>query len=146
LIDALRQDDKLAGKEVKTVLIVEDEPAVLEMVAKTFLHKGFQVLQAANGRDGLELALNYHPDVVILDLIMPDFDGKQLVEELRRHPQTKNIPILVHTGTVLSEEERQRLAIHVQSITCKTETEQLLANVERLEFMEDEPLETGAPA
>jgi CheY-like chemotaxis protein len=84
--------------------------------------------------------------VVILDLIMPDFDGKQLVEELRRHPQTKNIPILVHTGTVLSEEERQRLAIHVQSITCKTETEQLLANVERLEFMEDEPLETGAPA
>lgn len=146
LIDALRHDDKLAGKEVKTVLIVEDEPAVLEMVAKTFLHKGFQVLQAANGRDGLELALNYHPDVVILDLIMPDFDGKQLVEELRRHPQTKNIPILVHTGTVLSEEERQRLAIHVQSITCKTETEQLLANVERLEFMEDEPLETGAPA
>ena len=59
------------------------------------------------------------------------------------HPRTKSIPILINTGTVLNEEERQRLAGHVQSITSKTERESLLSELERLGALSDEPLESA---
>ena len=136
LIDAVRQTNKSTGKEVKTVLIIEDEVALLEMLAKTLVSKGFHVLQAANGRRGLELATASRPDVIILDLTMPECDGIQVVERLRAGPQTRAIPILIHTGSALNEAERQRLAMHVQSITFKTQPEDLFANLERLDDLE----------
>jgi hypothetical protein len=103
----------LLGKEVRTVLIIEDEPALLELLAKTLVSKGFQVLPAATGRRGIEFAIGTHPDVIILD--------------------TKRIPILLHTGTALNEQERQHLASHVQSVTSKAEPQSLFANLERLQ-------------
>jgi CheY-like chemotaxis protein len=75
---------------------------------------------------------------------MPEFSGTQIVEQLRANPRTKNIPILINTGTVLNEEERQRLAGHVQSITSKTERENLLTELERLGALSDETAATGA--
>lgn len=71
------------------------------------------------------------------------FSGTQIVEQLRAHPRTKNIPILINTGTVLNEEERQRLAGHVQSITSKTERENLLTELERLGALSDETVAAG---
>ena len=133
LIDAVRRSGASSGKEVKTVLIIEDEPALLELLTKTLLFKGFQVLPAPNGLTGIELATASHPDVIILDLTMPDCSGIQVVENLRARPETKRIPILIHTGTVLSEPERQHLAAHVQSITSKTEPQSLLAKLEHLD-------------
>ncbi|MEO6034148.1 MAG: response regulator, partial [Verrucomicrobiota bacterium] len=85
-----------------------------------------------HGKRGIEFAKTHLPDVIILDLVMPDCNGTEVVESLRADPRTKNIPILIHTGTVLDEDERQHLATQVQSITFKTETDILFANVERL--------------
>jgi PAS domain S-box-containing protein len=133
LIDALRRTSPSSGKEVKTVLIIDDEPALLELLAKTLLCKGFQVLPAGTGRSGIEFAVGSHPDVIILDLTMPDCSGIQVVESLRARPDTKSIPILIHTGTALSEPERQRLAAQVQSITSKAEPQSLLAKLEHLD-------------
>jgi CheY-like chemotaxis protein len=101
-------------------------------------------LRTPDGRIGVEFATKYLPDVIILDFNMPRFSGTQIVEQLRAHPRTKNIPILINTGTVLNEEERQRLAGHVQSITSKTENEHLLSELERLGAMSDEAAGTGA--
>ena len=126
LVDAIRQSGKTTGKELKTILIIDDEPAILELLTKTLLQKGFRVLRTSDGRTGVEFATKYLPEVIILDFSMPEFSGTQIVEQLRAHPRTKNIPILINTGTVLNEEERQRLAGHVQSITSKTERESLL--------------------
>jgi PAS domain S-box-containing protein len=146
LVDAIRHSDKTIGKELKTVLIIDDEPAILELLTKTLLAKGFRVLRTSEGRTGLEFATNYLPDVIILDLTMPKFSGIQIVEELRAHPRTKNIPILINTGTVPNEEERQRLAGHVQSISFKTERESLLNDLERLSAVSDEMDGIGANA
>jgi CheY-like chemotaxis protein len=143
LADAIRQSDKTIGKELKTILIIDDEPAILELLTKTLLQKGFRVLRASEGRTGAEFATNYLPEAIILDFSMPEFSGIQIVELLRAHPRTKNIPILINTGTVLNEEERQRLAGHVQSITSKTERENLLSELERLGALSDEPVATG---
>jgi PAS domain S-box-containing protein len=144
LVDAIRQSDKTTGKELKTILIIDDEPALLELLAKTLLREGFRVLRASNGRAGVEFATRYHPDVIILDFAMPEFDGAKVVEQLRAHPRTKDIPILIQTGTVLNEEERQRLAGHVQAITSKTERGSLLAELERLDSTNGEAVITGA--
>jgi len=142
LVDAIRQSDKTIGKELKTILVVDDEPAILELLTKTLLQKGFRVLRAADGRTGVEFATKYLPEVIILDFNMPKLSGTQIVEQLRAHPRTKNIPILINTGTVLNEEERQRLAGHVQSITSKTERENLISELERLGALSDEAVET----
>jgi len=143
LADAIRQSEKTIGKELKTVLIIDDEPSILELLTKTLLRKGFRVLQTSDSRTGVEFATNYLPEVIILDFSMPEFSGTQIVEQLRAHPRTKNIPILINTGTVLNEEERQRLAGHVQSITSKTERESLLTELERLGALSDETAATG---
>lgn len=144
LVDAIRQSDKTIGKELKTVLIIDDEPAILELLTKTLLYKGFSVLQTSHGRTGVEFATNYLPEVIILDFNMPEFGGIQVVEQLRAHPRTKNIPILINTGTVLNEDERQQLAGHVQSITSKTERENLLNELERLGALSDAAADPGA--
>jgi DNA-binding response OmpR family regulator len=133
LMDAIRQTRKSIGKEVKTVLLIDDEPALLELLAKTLVYRGFQVLQAPTSAKGLDFAKAYHPDVIILDLTMPECDGVQVVQQLRAHPASKMIPILVHTGTTLNEPDRQRLAAQVYSISSKTDPEGLLADLERLE-------------
>ncbi len=133
LIDALGRTRASSGKEVKTVLIIEDEPALLELLTKTLLFRGFQVLPASSGLSGIQFATDSHPDVIILDLTMPDCSGIQVVENLRARPGTQSIPILIHTGAALSEPERQRLAAHVQSITSKTEPQSLFTKLEHLD-------------
>ncbi|HEX3889209.1 MAG TPA: PAS domain S-box protein [Verrucomicrobiae bacterium] len=143
LADAIRESDKTVGKELKTVLIIDDEPAILELLTTTLLQKGFRILRTSDGRAGVEFATKYLPEVIILDFTMSEFSGTQIVEQLRAHPRTKNIPILINTGTVLNEEERQRLAGHVQSITFKTERENLLSELERLGALSDEAASTG---
>ena len=142
LVDAIRRTDKSTGTEVKTVLIIDDEAALSELLARTLLYKGFQVLQAHTGRAGFELAVERDPEVIILDLSLPECNGAEVVEWLRAHPKTKKIPILIHTGNVLNEEERQHLAGDVQAITSKTDRGSLLAELDRLESMPAEALET----
>ncbi len=144
LVDAIRGSDTTTGKELKTVLIIDDEPVLLELLTKTLLQAGFRVLRASHGRSGVEFATSYLPDVIILDFSMPDLNGIQVVEQLRAHASTKNIPILINTGIVLNEQERQRLAGHVQAITSKTEQGSLLAELERLDATSPKAVIPGA--
>jgi PAS domain S-box-containing protein len=119
--------------DIKTVLIIDDEPALLDMLDHTLRHKGFNVQTAPGGRRGLELATQCHPDVIILDLNMPECNGMQVVAQLRARADTRSIPILIHTGVVLDEQERLRLVGHVQSITLKTDHLRLFEKLEHLD-------------
>jgi CheY-like chemotaxis protein/anti-sigma regulatory factor (Ser/Thr protein kinase) len=141
LMDAVRGVRRSSGKELKTVLIIDDEPAIVELLGVTLMKKGFCVLSATNGQAGVNLARTHVPDLVILDIAMPDFDGKQVVQELRSQAATKDIPVLIHTATSLGEEERHDLAAQVQSITFKNEQEMLFAELERLENLANQKLE-----
>ncbi len=82
----------------KKVLVVEDNSDLLELLASQLRYARFQVATANNGIDGLKLARSFAPDIVLLDLVLPQLDGFAVCEHLRRDPQTARIPILLLTG------------------------------------------------
>lgn len=79
----------------KTILIVDDEPDVLKVLKKGLTTGGgYDVLTADNGRDALRIAHDRHPDIVILDVLMPDISGGSVGLTLQEDPETKDIPII----------------------------------------------------
>jgi signal transduction histidine kinase/DNA-binding response OmpR family regulator len=101
------------------VLTIDDDPAALELVAGALRPEGFEVVAAASGREGLDLALESPPDLVICDLLMPDMDGYEVVEQLHANEATKDVTILILTGQDLSTTDRQRLNGKVAEIVRK---------------------------
>ena len=82
----------------KTVLIVEDEEAVRELEKFILEQVGYDVMEARDGLEGLTKAEFRRPDLILLDLMMPDVSGGRMFDEMKRHPATAGIPILVVTG------------------------------------------------
>ncbi len=81
-----------------TILLIEDDRDMRELVAGHLEHSGFDVLKAEDGIKGQALALQYSPDLVLLDLMLPNVDGLTLCQRLRRDERTSNIPILMITA------------------------------------------------
>jgi DNA-binding response OmpR family regulator len=82
----------------KTVLIVEDEEAVRELEKFILEQQGYQVMEARDGLEGLAKAEFRKPDLILLDLMMPDVSGGRMFDEMKNHPATAGIPIVVVTG------------------------------------------------
>jgi DNA-binding response OmpR family regulator len=82
----------------KTVLIVEDEEAVRELEKFILEQYGYDVMEARDGLEGLAKAEFRKPDLILLDLMMPDVSGGRMFDEMKRHPTTSGIPIVVVTG------------------------------------------------
>jgi len=95
----------------ETVLIIEDEPSLVEVLSYNLEKEGFEVLTASNGRDGLERARAVLPDLVILDLMLPLIDGLQVCAQLRGDAKTQNIRILMLTAR--SEETDEVVGFNV---------------------------------
>lgn len=82
----------------KTLLLVEDEPDLLEVLRLTFEREGFRLVLAHDGEEALDLAQRMAPDLVILDLMLPKLDGIEVCRRLREHPSFKRTPILMLTA------------------------------------------------
>jgi DNA-binding response OmpR family regulator len=82
----------------KTILIVEDEEAVRELEKFILEQQGYDVVEARDGLEGLAKAEFRKPDLILLDLMMPDVSGGRMFDEMKRHPTTTGIPIIVVTG------------------------------------------------
>jgi DNA-binding response OmpR family regulator len=82
----------------KTILIVEDEEAVRELEKFILEQQGFDVMEARDGLEGLAKAEFRRPDLILLDLMMPDVSGGRMYDEMKEHPTTSGIPIVVVTG------------------------------------------------
>ena len=93
----------------KTILIVEDEEAVREALVDTFTREGFDVLSAKNGKEGLDSALSKHPDLILLDIVMPIMDGITMAKQLRQDEWGKHVPIILLTN--LSDVEHVASAV-----------------------------------
>jgi DNA-binding response OmpR family regulator len=84
--------------EQKKILLVEDDDFLVQMYATKLELENYTVIMATDGAKGLKLALKEKPDLVLLDLNLPIMDGFQVLEELKKNPDTKAIPVLVLTN------------------------------------------------
>ncbi|MBW3543180.1 MAG: response regulator [Planctomycetes bacterium] len=90
-------------------LVVEDDASSRELLRRTLERDGWSVVEASNGRQALECVSNKAPSLILLDLMMPEMDGFEFLDELRHHPQWQKIPVVVITAKELTEEDRMFL-------------------------------------
>jgi CheY-like chemotaxis protein len=95
---ARRGDAKPAAGTARRVLVVDDERSIRLLCRVNLVASGMEVLEAANGREGLELARQERPDLVLLDVMMPELDGWTVARELAADEQTRDIPIVFLTA------------------------------------------------
>lgn len=93
------------------ILVVDDEPSIVRPLAFVLQKSGYEVLTASNGEEGLAIAQAEKPDVIFLDVMMPKKNGYEVCEELKNHPELKNIYVIILTarGVEPSEEEKNRI-------------------------------------
>jgi CheY-like chemotaxis protein len=101
------------------VLIVDDEHAARSMVEAALVPAGYDVVQAASGREGIARAREDGVDFVICDLVMPDLDGFEVVASLQADDATRELPILILTAHDLSVSDKARLHGHVLGVVRK---------------------------
>jgi CheY-like chemotaxis protein len=115
LVARLNRFNFKGRKEVK-VLVVDDEPANRMWLTEALEPAGFKVVPASGGRQAIELAKSTKPDLVVLDLMMPDVTGYDVVEALRADESTRETPIMVLTASNLSEADKRVLSGRVSDI------------------------------
>ncbi len=103
----------------KVALVVEDEPDSHEVISRMLESEGWRVRHASNGREALEEVAKGRPAVILLDLMMPEMDGFQFLDELHKRKEWKDIPVIVVTAKELTAEERKVLNGHVSRILQK---------------------------
>jgi signal transduction histidine kinase/DNA-binding response OmpR family regulator len=120
------------GREV-TVLVVDDDPSAIELLASQLRQNRYAVLAAHGGRAGIELAQRHRPDLIALDLEMPEVNGFDVVEALKSSPETARIPIVVVTAQNLTVADRARLNGHISDIVGKSQfsAERFVGEVQR---------------
>ncbi len=83
---------------MKKVLVVEDNPQLRKLLIMELELMGYEPIAAGGGKEGIEKAISEKPQVVLLDILMPDLDGREVARTLRTNPETKDIPIVAETA------------------------------------------------
>lgn len=123
------------------VLIVEDDPDILRLLKTTLSFNGYRVKTAPNGYEGLQTIEKERPELVIADIMMPKMDGFGLVNRLRLHPDTRELPVVIITATYVAPEDKE----FAQNIGATRFIQKPIDLEEFLEVIRD-VLEKGAPA
>ena len=118
----------------KVVVCIEDEPEMIDLVKLILSRKGFKVVGAMGGREGLEAIQHEKPDLVLLDLMMPDMDGWEVYQKMKADDATKAIPVIVVTAKAQSIDKVLGLhfAMVDDYITKPFGPEDLLESVEQV--------------
>ena len=102
------------------VVVVDDTSEARRLIRRILQSQGdFEIAEATNGREAIELVTRERPDLVILDLMMPEVDGFAVLDSLRSQPETANIPVIVATAKELTVDEKSRLQGQIQSLMLK---------------------------
>lgn len=103
------------------VAIIEDDIAISQMYRLKFETEGYDVQTADNGRLGLELIEAFHPDIILLDLMMPEMTGDEMLVELRKKPWGKDITVIILTNMGEEEAPKSLKELGVHSFIVKAE-------------------------
>jgi CheY-like chemotaxis protein/nitrogen-specific signal transduction histidine kinase len=108
------------GAERRTVLVVDDDPKAVQLLSVYLDPVGYRVLSAFSGQEGIEVARQQRPDLIVLDLMMPVVSGFDVVEALKRDAATASIPIIIVSAKELSAKDRDRLNGDVHKVIAKS--------------------------
>jgi len=118
----------------KRVVCIEDEPEMIDLVRLILGNKGFEVIGANGGVEGLETVRREHPDLVLLDLMMPDMDGWEVYQQMKADADLREIPVIVVTAKAQSIDKV--LGLHIAKvddyITKPFGPQELLESVEKI--------------
>jgi signal transduction histidine kinase/CheY-like chemotaxis protein len=122
----VEQLEHIAKRRTERQVLIIDDDEVSRYLLKTVLAEGeFHFSEAAGGNEGLRRANEAKPDLVILDLAMPDLSGFEVLNRLKENPATANIPVIIHTSKVLNSYERSLLSSAVAVISKETRSREL---------------------
>lgn len=124
----------MESKSVKRILCIEDEPEMIDLIRLILGRRGFDVSGAAGGKAGLEAVREQLPDLVLLDLMMPDLDGWEVYQQMKADESTRDIPVIVVTAKAQSIDKV--LGLHIAKvddyIAKPFSPQELLASVEKI--------------
>jgi two-component system response regulator VicR len=98
----------------KQILCIEDEQEMIDLIRLILARRGFEVRGANGGKEGLEAIRSHHPDLVLLDLMMPDMDGWEVYQQMKADEATRNIPVIVVTAKAQSIDKV--LGLHIAKV------------------------------
>ena len=102
------------SRDNKRICIIEDEPAMVELMTLILKNRGFDVLGAIGGQDGLEMIRHRQPDLVLLDLMMPDMSGWDVYQHMKADDHMKEIPVIIVTAKAQSIDKV--LGLHIAKV------------------------------
>ena len=124
----------MSDKAGKFILCIEDEPEMIDLIRLILERRGFKVEGAAGGMDGIRKVRELHPDLVLLDLMMPDLDGWEVYQQMKADENSRNIPVIVVTAKAQSIDKV--LGLHIAKvddyISKPFSPQDLLASVEKI--------------
>jgi signal transduction histidine kinase/CheY-like chemotaxis protein len=131
----LKKLKELAQKRIlEKILVIDDEEVSRYLIRNYLSDLPYTLIEAADGQEGLRRAVEDRPQAILLDLIMPGMDGFEVLDQLKRNPLTRDIPVIVITSKVIDEEDRKRLADKALKILSKetASRETLMAQIEEI--------------
>ena len=135
LIDSVNACIPAEKNKYLKILVIDDDEKAVKFMSAILENAGFEVFRAYSGKAGIKLAMDCNPDLIILDLMMPDVSGFDVIETLRKHPKAKGIPIIVCSAKDITPEDKKVLNGNILAIVQKsTHTkEDLLAAIKKIE-------------
>jgi len=106
---------------MKKILFIEDETALQKTLGEVLKQEKYEILAAFNGEDGLVLAKEQKPDLILLDLILPKIDGFEVLRQLKKDPETEDIPVIVLTNLEASENIGQVIELGATTYLVKAQ-------------------------
>ncbi len=113
---------KIGGRSPRTIMVVDDNEFECKEMSKIINQEGMQAVVADSGTKCMRIIKKSLPDVLVLDLMMPDMDGFEVLERVRNDPSTKKLPVIVVTAKELTTEDRDKLAGNATAVLQKSDT------------------------
>lgn len=118
----------------KTILFIEDEPDLQKTVGEALEQRGYRVLKALDGEIGWNLCKKEHPDLILLDLILPKKNGFEVLASIKADPETQNTPVVVLTNLEGALDVQKALELGASTFLVKTnyELKEVIRKIERI--------------
>ncbi len=124
----------MENKRTRSVIYIEDDQEMIDLVSMILSRRGFSVKGAHGGKNGLEMVTANPPDLIFIDLMMPDLDGWDVYQQIKSHENTRNVPVIVITAKAQAID--RVLGLHIAKVDdyiCKPfRPQELLESIEKV--------------